>query len=146
LASFKASNTVESSSELRSLQVKASSGDKRVNALSNQLAEMQSIIASQESKHADATNKWEDRVREYEKRLKAAAEKVKAEKQGGKERVNHLEKTVRCVLPASCHWRVSDIGHSRELNDQIKLLRAKENRLTAIVNAASFTRHDPDAL
>ena len=95
LASFKASNTVESSSELRSLQVKASSGDKRVNALSNQLAELQSIIASQESKHAEATNKWEDRVREYEKRLKAAAEKVKAEKQGGKERVNHLEQTVR---------------------------------------------------
>jgi chromosome segregation ATPase len=72
-----------------------------VNALSKELAEMQSIIASQESKHADATNKWEDRVREYEKRLKAAAEKVKAEKQGGKERVNHLEKTVRCVLSAS---------------------------------------------
>lgn len=66
-----------------------------MNALSNQLAEMQSIITSQESKHADATNKWEDRVREYEKRLKAAAERVKAEKQGGKERVNHLEKTVR---------------------------------------------------
>ncbi|GHJ84050.1 hypothetical protein NliqN6_0452 [Naganishia liquefaciens] len=128
LASFKASNTVESSSELRSLQVKASSGDKRVNALSNQLAELQSIIASQESKHAEATNKWEDRVREYEKRLKAAAEKVKAEKQGGKERVNHLEQTVR------------------DLNEQIKLLRAKEGRLNAIVRAASFTRDDPDAL
>ncbi|KAI5453673.1 hypothetical protein NCC49_005494 [Naganishia albida] len=129
LAAYKASNTVESSTELRSLQVKATSGDKRVNTLQNQLAELQSIIASQESKHADATVKWEDRVKEYEKRLKAAAEKVKAEKQGGKERVNHLEKTVR------------------ELNEQIKLLRAKETRLTAIVNAASFSsRHDPDAL
>jgi septal ring factor EnvC (AmiA/AmiB activator) len=95
LASYKASNTVESSSELRSLQAKATTGDKRVNALQNQLAELQSIIASQESKHADATTKWEDRVKEYEKRLKAAAEKVKAEKQGGKERTNHLEKTVR---------------------------------------------------
>ncbi|KAJ9103921.1 hypothetical protein QFC21_002384 [Naganishia friedmannii] len=128
LASHKATNSVESSSELRSLQVKASSGDKRVNALSNQLNDLHSTIAAQEAKHADATTKWEDRVREYEKRLKAAAEKVKAEKQGGKERVNHLEKTVR------------------ELNEQIKALRAKESRLTAIVNAASFTRHDPDAL
>ncbi|KAJ9120149.1 hypothetical protein QFC22_003048 [Naganishia vaughanmartiniae] len=128
LATYKASNSAESSSELRSLQVKASSGDKRVNALSNQLNELHSTIAAQEAKHADATTKWEDRVREYEKRLKAAAEKVKTEKQGGKERVNHLEKTVR------------------ELNEQIKALRAKESRLTAIVNAASFSRHDPDAL
>jgi chromosome segregation ATPase len=95
LATYKGSNSAESFSELRSLQVKASSGDKRVNALSNQLNELHSTIAAQEAKHADATTKWEDRVREYEKRLKAAAEKVKAEKQGGKERVNHLEKTVR---------------------------------------------------
>jgi hypothetical protein len=39
-----------------------------------------------------------------------------------------------------------DLNHDRELNEQIKALRAKESRLTAIVNAASFTRHDPDAL
>ena len=39
-----------------------------------------------------------------------------------------------------------DRGYNRELNEQIKQLRAKEGRLNAIVRAASFTRHDPDAL
>jgi uncharacterized membrane-anchored protein len=95
LSSLRATSSADGSSELRSVTARAMSAEKRVNALSNQLASLQAQVAEQEGKHADATSKWEARVAEFEKRLKAANEKVKAEKQGGKERALQLEMTVK---------------------------------------------------
>jgi predicted nucleic acid-binding Zn-ribbon protein len=91
------SSTTESSTEVRTLQSRATHAEKRAATLANQLSALQEASATHESRHQTAVSKWEARVREYEKRLREAGEMIKVEKQGGKERVADLEQQLRSV-------------------------------------------------
>lgn len=95
------SSTTESSTEVRTLQSRANSAEKRSATLANQLLALQEASANHESRHQTAVSKWEARVREYEKRLREAGEMIKVEKQGGKERVADLEQQLRSASRTS---------------------------------------------
>ncbi|EKM80156.1 hypothetical protein AGABI1DRAFT_120188 [Agaricus bisporus var. burnettii JB137-S8] len=83
------------SSEVRSLQARATNAERRLNNAQNQLLATEEKIASINQKNAMADNKWDARVKEYEARLKAAEERVKRERQGSKERVAELENNIK---------------------------------------------------
>jgi hypothetical protein len=97
LSSLKITTTSESSTEIKTLQSRATHAEKRAGTLANQLSALQESSSLQDNKHQMAVNKWEARVREYEKRLREAGEMIKVEKQGGKERVAELEQQLRCA-------------------------------------------------
>ncbi|KAK8858516.1 hypothetical protein IAR55_002743 [Kwoniella newhampshirensis] len=95
ISSAKAGSTTGSSSQIRSLQERAESAERRAQLAINQLAMLEERVAEMQSKSGQAENKWEVRVKEYENRLRIAGEKIKTEKQGGKERALQLEAQVR---------------------------------------------------
>ncbi|KAK6908272.1 hypothetical protein I203_102273 [Kwoniella mangroviensis CBS 8507] len=95
LSSHRTGMTTSSSSEIKSLQSRAESAEKRAMNSANQLAIIEARLAEAQQKAGQAENKWEARVKEYENRLRVAGEKIKTEKQGGKERAMQLEAQVR---------------------------------------------------
>ena len=84
--------------EVRALTARATTAERRINILQNQLAAHEEKMATMNERTTVADNKWENRVKEYEARLKQAEEKIKRERQGGKERVLELETQTKCVV------------------------------------------------
>ncbi|XP_006460231.1 hypothetical protein AGABI2DRAFT_203107 [Agaricus bisporus var. bisporus H97] len=95
ISSLKRLGHTSDSSEVRSLQARATNAERRLNNAQNQLLATEEKIASMNQKNAMADNKWDARVKEYEARLKAAEERVKRERQGSKERVAELENNIK---------------------------------------------------
>ncbi|KAF5336816.1 hypothetical protein D9757_014655 [Collybiopsis confluens] len=91
------SNIPSQSMEIRALQTRASTAERRLNNAQNQLLATEEKIAAQNQKMGQVEGKWEARVKEYEARLKAAEERVKRERQGGKERVAELEAQMKTI-------------------------------------------------
>lgn len=86
--------------EVRALTARATTADRRIIILQNQLAAHEEKMAAMNERTTVVDNKWENRVKEYEARLKQAEEKVKRERQGGKERVLELETQAKYVVVA----------------------------------------------
>ncbi len=147
MASLKATSSVGGATEAKALSTRSSNAEKRVALLSNQLNSLEKQAKEQEARHASATSKWEARVAEFEKLLKQANERVKAEKQGGKERAQQLEQTVRCVGRSEWRHTMLTPGGYRGLQEQLKQTNVRNERLSSFLSAAKVTaRADPDAL
>ncbi|KAI0684015.1 hypothetical protein BC835DRAFT_1294342 [Cytidiella melzeri] len=99
--------------EVRALNARAATAERRIVVLQNQLAASEEKIAAIGEKTTVADSKWENRVKEYEARLRQAEEKIKRERQGGKERALELE------TQAKSYQRQLDLAQKRiqQLND-----------------------------
>jgi DNA repair exonuclease SbcCD ATPase subunit len=133
------SSTTESSTEVRTLQSRATHAEKRAATLANQLSALQEASATHESRHQTAVSKWEARVREYEKRLRRKGEGGGS---GAATQVSY-ERTSACR-----HGLIRPIMSSnRSLSAQRDAINAKTIRLESIMNMAGMGRKDdPDAL
>jgi hypothetical protein len=143
------SSTTESSTEVRTLQSRATHAEKRAATLANQLSALQEASATHESRHQTAVSKWEARVREYEKRLREAGEMIKVEKQGGEGGGSGAATQVSYERTSACrHGLIRPIMSSnRSLSAQRDAINAKTIRLESIMNMAGMGRKDdPDAL
>jgi chromosome segregation ATPase len=120
--------------ELRSLSTRAVNAERRLNNAQNQLAATEEKIAAINQKSATADSKWEARVKEYESRLKAAEEKVKRERQGGKERVQELENSLKYAM---IHYhRLSIDAAPRSLQRQLDLAQRRNQQLGEVVESS----------
>ncbi|SCV70616.1 BQ2448_3378 [Microbotryum intermedium] len=82
-------------SELSTLTKRAATAERRLAATQAQLRNAEDKLGDAREKVAVAEGKWEARLREMEARLRAAEEKVKRERQGAKERVAELTRTIK---------------------------------------------------
>ncbi|KDE03126.1 hypothetical protein MVLG_06364 [Microbotryum lychnidis-dioicae p1A1 Lamole] len=83
------------SNELSTLTRRATTAERRFAATQTQLRNAEDKLGDAREKVAVAEGKWEARLREMEARLRAAEEKVKRERQGAKERVAELTRTIQ---------------------------------------------------
>ncbi len=81
--------------KLTSLQVRATTAERRLAATQGQLNLAEEKLEDARRKVAVAEGKWEARYLEMQTRLRAAEEKTKRERQGAKERMNELSEQVK---------------------------------------------------
>ncbi|KAK2460714.1 hypothetical protein APHAL10511_007184 [Amanita phalloides] len=85
---------VSDSMEMKSLSARAANAERRLTNAQNLLHTFEEKITVMNQRNTVTDTKWEVRVKEYDARLKAAEERVKIERNGNKERIRELERTI----------------------------------------------------
>ncbi|SCZ97806.1 BZ3501_MvSof-1269-A2-R1_Chr7-2g09322 [Microbotryum saponariae] len=114
------------SNELSTLTRRATTAERRLAATQTQLRNAEDKLGDAREKVAVAEGKWEARLREMEARLRAAEEKVKRERQGAKERVAELTRTIQ-----ELQTQVARAGQRAQLLDGVLDETEKNKRRVA---------------